>query len=792
MKFPLFRSLLLSGLLLLSAFLSPVASALSILPVDYTVVSESGPQNGLVDPGETVTVSVTIFNSGLDATNNLVATLRSTAQLTSGSPAQSFGSVDVGDVATLTFTFTATGVAYQPVYFILDLNDNGATGDVTFDLRAQPPPIPARVGFSISSESFSPPNGLPDAGETVTVLLTLRNNGGSPTSNLTGTLQANVPVSAAGAPQNFGAIPPGGQVTRPYTFTVNGVPNTTYNLVLSLNDTGLNYGTVTFNGFRVARAAQVVIDSVALTSESAAPANGSPDPGEIVTANVTFRNVGESHANAVTARLLATGSVLAPLPTTAQSCGQIIGGGTVSRTFAFTGGAACGSELAATFELFDGASPLPSVVQRWLAGYPTQTFVNATPLSIPATGTSGSASPYPSVISVSGLTGNLARATVSLLGLAHGVTSDVDVLLVAPTGQTLVPMAATGGFNALVGAGVDLQFADAAASNLTTAPLASGTFKPTNLRGGSLAFPAPAPAGPYGSTLAGFNGLAPGGGWSLYVNDVSNPGTGALQRGWSLTLTTAVASCLDTSTNLGVALRAQTASAVAGQPFTVVGTISNQTPNSASGVQATFTLPAGAVYLGASASSGTLSFQSGVVTFRADTLAGLQQVPITLQFAPAGSGAQSLTATVSQLQTETQPADNTASLNFNVLVDSDGDGLPDAWETLYGFNPASPLDATLDADGDGQSNLAEFLAGTDPRSAASSLRIVSVVRDGAGCSVTFASAAGRSYRLERRAALESGAWSTVLNDVAGNGSALVVTDPTPPPGRQFYRVVLLP
>lgn len=792
MKFPPSRLLPFAGWLLLAAAFPSIGSALSILPVDYSIVSESGLQNGLVDPGETVTVSVTIFNSGLDPTTNLVATLRNTAQLTSNSPAQSFGAVDVGDVATLTFTFTATGVAYQPVNFILDLNDNGATGEVTFELRGRPAPIPARVGYTLTSESFSPPNGLPDAGETVTVLLTIRNNGGSPTSALTGTLLANAPVSAPGAPQNFGAIPPGGEVSRPYTFTVNGTPNTTYNLVLSLNDSGLNYGTVTFNGFRVARAAQLVIDSVVLSGESATPANGSPDPGEVVTADFTLRNVGESHANAVTARLLAGGGVLAPTPATAQALGQIVGGGTVTRSFTFTGGAACGSELTATLEIFAGSSPLPSVVQRWLAGYPTQTFVNATPIALPATGTSGAGSPYPSVVSVSGLSGNVARATVSLRGLAHGVASDVDALLVAPTGQTLVPMAATGGFNALVGAGVDLQFADNAAANLTSAALASGAFKPTNLRGGLIAFPAPAPAGPYGTTLAAFNGLAPGGGWSLYLNDASNPGTGSLQRGWALTLSTAVAACLDTSTNLGLDLRAQTANAVAGQPFTVVATLTNQTPNAASGVQIQFTLPPGATYLGASAPSGSFTFGGGVVTFSTDVLGGLQSVPITLQFLPAGSGSQSLTAAATLLQTETQPADNNASLNFTVLIDSDGDGLPDAWETLYGLNPASALDANLDADGDGQSNLAEYLAGTDPRSAGSALRIVSIQRDGAGCSVTFASVTGRSYRLERRGALESGAWSPVLTNLLGTGGNLTATDPAPPAGRQFYRIVLLP
>jgi len=46
--------------------------------------------------------------------------------------------------------------------------------------------------------------------------------------------------------------------------------------------------------------------------------------------------------------------------------------------------------------------------------------------------------------------------------------------------------------------------------------------------------------------------------------------------------------------------------------------------------------------------------------------------------------------------------------------DSDGDGLPDAWEIKYGLNPHDPSDAVLDSDGDGYSNIEEFINGTNP------------------------------------------------------------------------------
>lgn len=48
------------------------------------------------------------------------------------------------------------------------------------------------------------------------------------------------------------------------------------------------------------------------------------------------------------------------------------------------------------------------------------------------------------------------------------------------------------------------------------------------------------------------------------------------------------------------------------------------------------------------------------------------------------------------------------------LRDSDGDGMSDAWEIQWGFNPLNPADANEDADGDHVSNLRESQIGTNP------------------------------------------------------------------------------
>ena len=47
-------------------------------------------------------------------------------------------------------------------------------------------------------------------------------------------------------------------------------------------------------------------------------------------------------------------------------------------------------------------------------------------------------------------------------------------------------------------------------------------------------------------------------------------------------------------------------------------------------------------------------------------------------------------------------------------VDTDGDGIPDGWETRHGMDPHDPSDATEDPDRDLQSNLVEYQTGTNP------------------------------------------------------------------------------
>jgi subtilisin-like proprotein convertase family protein len=156
---------------------------------------------------------------------------------------------------------------------------------------------------------------------------------------------------------------------------------------------------------------------------------------------------------------------------------------------------------------------------------------NVTPISIPD---SGSGTPYPSGIAVSGYGASLLDVNVHLLGLAHTYPDDLDLLLVGPQGQNLIIMSDVGGGDNVTA--VDLILDDAAAGQIPDAgPLVSGTFKPTNIGTGDT-FPAPAPAPSTATTLATFNGTNPNGTWNLFVYDDAGGDLGSLAGGWCLDL----------------------------------------------------------------------------------------------------------------------------------------------------------------------------------------------------------------------------------------------------------------
>jgi hypothetical protein len=134
------------------------------------------------------------------------------------------------------------------------------------------------------------------------------------------------------------------------------------------------------------------------------------------------------------------------------------------------------------------------------------------------------------------------------------------------------------------------------------------------------------------------------------------------------------------------------------------------------------------------------------------------------------------------------------NLSYTTLqLDTDSDGIPDAWEQANGFNANDPSDAAADTDGDGLTNYQEFLAGTNPRDSSSGLRIKKIETIGTNVGVTFSSALGRQYSFESSGAPGGTNWSGLQNYVPGTGSDVMVTDSGAlTQTNRTYRVRLLP
>lgn len=110
-------------------------------------------------------------------------------------------------------------------------------------------------------------------------------------------------------------------------------------------------------------------------------------------------------------------------------------------------------------------------------------------------------------------------------------------------------------------------------------------------------------------------------------------------------------------------------------------------------------------------------------------------------------------------------------------LDSDGDGLPDAYEkSFFGLNPYNNADAAKDVDRDGMTAWEEWVAGTDPSLAASVLAMKIQVRPDGGVDVSWPTVTGRTYVVE--SGLDG--WAPLPNSTPAG------TDPLPASG--FFRV----
>jgi len=303
-------------------------------------------------------------------------------------------------------------------------------------------------------------------------------------------------------------------LTTPVSLTTSATSNSppgTYTIVAS-GATSPDYAIAFVNGVLTVTAPQLV--SLAVTSATNSITVGQTQQ---LTATGTF-------SDNSTQNLTTTAAWVSSVPTVA----------TISSTGLVTAVAPGSSAITASQSNIVGTLILTVTSSNAPA---SMSFTNSTAIAIPL---SGAASPYPSAISVSGLQGTVSNVTVQLNNVNHRSPHRMNVLLVSPTGQSVLLMSDAGGHYSITNA--TLTFADSALGSLPeSSQITSGTYLPTEY-GTAGNLPGPAPAGPYATVQPVFNGILPNGAWSLYVADTNSAdptgrSSGSIAGGWSLTIT---------------------------------------------------------------------------------------------------------------------------------------------------------------------------------------------------------------------------------------------------------------
>lgn len=275
------------------------------------------------------------------------------------------------------------------------------------------------------------------------------------------------------------------------------------------------------------------------------------------------------------------------------------------------------------------------------------------------------ASPYPSAITVSGLTATVCRVVVLLNDVSHPFPDDLDIALVGPNGVPILLMSDVGGANGI--SNLDLVFDDLASGSLPdAAQIIGGTYKPTNFGaksdGNPDNFPAPAPTVRYGTNLSEFAGINPNGTWNLFVFDDELVDAGQIVGGWTLSIAT-----IDPIADVAVSQVDVPDPVAIGSNLTYTVVVNNNGPAVATGVLVSDTPPASATLVSFGASQGSCTLISGTIWCSLGAIAPGESATVTVVVNPTATGTIVNTASAQNDEVDFNTANNSSSASTTVL-----------------------------------------------------------------------------------------------------------------------------
>ena len=292
---------------------------------DVAVRAAVAPSPALLAQNLSYTLSVTnhrpISAGGVVLTNVLPPTVafvsatsaQGACTFTNGIVRCTFGTLLNGSNATATIVVQPLSLGLLTNVFTVGSSsaDSVPSNNTATVISSVIEPVPQIVaaGAELSLEGYLPATGGIEAGETVTVSLSLKNIGSGSSANLIATLIEANGVTAASAPQNYGAIPVGLSAFRSFTFTATGNAGDPLTATLALQDGAQNLGTVSFTftlGGEVTfdNTAPIVINAVGPASPYPAVINVSGLAGIVSKVRVTFVKLSHTFPDDIDALLV--------------------------------------------------------------------------------------------------------------------------------------------------------------------------------------------------------------------------------------------------------------------------------------------------------------------------------------------------------------------------------------------------------------------------------------------------------------------------------------------------------